>query len=120
MIEEAKAQGDLLLVALNTDKSIREYKSPDRPIIPLQGRLAMMSALEAVDFVTSFGELNPLKMLEKVRPDVHVNGSEYGEECIEAEIVKKHGGRIHIVELVPGLSTTQIIEKIVSCASLAK
>ncbi len=53
-------------------------------------------------------------MLEKVRPDVHVNGAEYGENCIEAETVKKHGGRVHIVQLVPGLSTSNIINKIKS------
>jgi len=72
----------------------------------------MVAALQFVDYVTHFEETDPRLLLEKIKPDVHVNGSEYGEDCVEAQIVKKHGGRIHIVSLIPGLSTTQIIEKI--------
>ena len=118
MIFEASKVADVLIVALNTDESIQQYKSPLRPIIPLEYRLEMMSALEFVDFVTWFDETDPRKLLEKIRPDVHVNGAEYGENCIEADIVRKNGGRIHIVELIPGLSTTQITKKIEQiCAS---
>jgi bifunctional ADP-heptose synthase (sugar kinase/adenylyltransferase) len=58
-------------------------------------------------------------LLEVIRPDVHVNGAEYGENCLEADIVKKHGGRIHIVSLIPGLSTTQILKKIASLPTCA-
>jgi len=112
IIHEAKKHGDCLVVALNSDESIKKYKSPDRPIISLKHRMEMMAALEAVDYVTSFNETDPCNILEEIKPDVHVNGSEYGENCIEAETVKKHGGKIHIVSLVPGLSTTQIIEKL--------
>ena len=116
-IQEAKKQGDLLLVALNSDASIAEYKSKDRPIIPLKYRLQMMMALEEVDYVTSFEELNPLALLEKVKPDVHANGMEYGENCIEAEVVRRCGGRLHLVPRIEGLSTSQIIERIkTSCA----
>lgn len=120
IIYEASHTADVLIVALNTDKSIQTYKSPDRPIIPLEYRLQMMSALEFVDFVTWFDETDPCKILNVIKPDVHVNGAEYGAACIEAETVKKNGGRIHIVELVPGLSTSQILKKIASlplCAS---
>ena len=112
MVYEASKQADILILALNTDASIKKYKSPDRPLIPLQERLQMVAALQFVDYVTYFEETDPLLLLEKIKPDVHVNGSEYGENCVEAEIVKKHGGRLHIVSLIPGLSTTQIIEKI--------
>lgn len=112
IIHEAKKQGDVLFMALNTDESIREYKSESRPIIPLEYRLEMISALEDVDYVTWFSELDPRVFLSKVKPDVHVNGSEYGENCIEAPVVKAGGGRIHIVSLVPGLSTSTIIKKI--------
>lgn len=117
MIYEASQTADILIVALNTDKSIQAYKSPDRPIIPLAYRLQMMSALEFVDFVTWFDETDPRTFLNTVRPDVHVNGAEYGENCIEAETVRKNGGRVHIVELIPGLSTSQIIKKITSLPS---
>ncbi len=114
MIYQASLQGDILLVALNSDASIRKYKSPLRPIIPLEYRLQMMSALRFVNYVTWFEQTDPLALLEILRPDVHVNGSEYGENCIESEVVKKHGGRLHIVPLIPGLSTSEIINKIQS------
>lgn len=114
IIFQASQSADILIVALNTDASIKQYKSSDRPIIPLQYRIEMMAALEFVDYVTWFEETDPRKMLEIIKPDIHVNGAEYGENCIEAETVKKHGGKIHIVQLVPGLSTSQIMKKIVS------
>jgi D-glycero-beta-D-manno-heptose 1-phosphate adenylyltransferase len=113
MIYQASAQADVLIIALNTDRSIREYKSPLRPIIPLEYRLQMMAALEMVDYVTWFDETDPRQILARIKPDVHVNGPEYGENCIEAETVRSQGGKIHIVPLIPGLSTSQIIKKIV-------
>ncbi len=115
MIFEASKQADVLIVALNTDSSIKRYKSPDRPIVPLENRMAMMAALEFVDYVTSFDETDPKIILEIIQPDVHVNGAEYGAECLEADVVKKAGGRIHIVDLIPGQSTTNLVEKIKLC-----
>ncbi len=114
IVYEASQVADVLLVALNSDLSIRQYKGSDRPIIPLEYRLQMMAALEFVQYVTWFDELDPRALLEVVRPDVHVNGAEYGASCIEAEVVQAHGGRLHVVELIPGLSTTQILKKIAS------
>jgi rfaE bifunctional protein nucleotidyltransferase chain/domain len=112
---DAARQGDCLIIALNSDSSVKLYKTLDRPIIPLKFRMEMMAAISFVDYVTWFHEATPLKILEIIQPDVHVNGTEYGEKCIEAEIVKKYGGRIHVVDLVPGLSTSNIIKKIKSC-----
>lgn len=112
IIYEASKQADVLLVALNSDESIQSYKSPDRPIIPLEYRMQMMAALGFVGFITFFEETTPLNFLEKVKPDVHVNGAEYSEDCIEAPLVKSFGGRIHIVNLIEGLSTTQVIKKV--------
>jgi rfaE bifunctional protein nucleotidyltransferase chain/domain len=112
IIYEAKKQADYLIMALNTDRSIQEYKSRDRPLISLENRLKMVAALEAVDYVSYFDETDPCKILHLIQPDVHVNGSEYGAECIEAATVKQYGGRVHLVSLIPGLSTTKIIEKI--------
>ncbi len=114
MIYQASLQGDVLILALNTDRSIREYKSPLRPIIPLEYRIRMMAALEMVDYVTWFDETDPRQILSRIKPDIHVNGAEYGENCIEAETVRAHGGKIHIVSLVPGLSTSEIIKKILT------
>lgn len=117
MIMEAKDQADVLIMALNTDDSIRKYKSEARPIVPLENRLKMIAALAFVDYVTWFSETDPCTILEKIRPDVHVNGSEYGENCIEGPTVRKYGGKIHIVQLIGGLSTSQIIKKIQECVS---
>lgn len=112
IIFEASQMGDILIVALNSDASIKQYKSPKRPLISLNYRLQMMAALEFVNYVTWFEETDPRRLLSTIKPDVHVNGSEYGMDCIEADTVKAHGGRIHIVPLIPSLSTSSIIQKI--------
>ena len=112
MIYEASKVADILIMALNTDRSIQQYKSPHRPIVPLEYRIQMITALGFVDYVTWFDETDPRQLLSIIQPDVHVNGAEWGENCIEAEVVKSHGGRIHIVQLVPGLSTSALLQKI--------
>ena len=112
IIYEASKQADRLLVALNSDQSIKKYKSPDRPIVPLEYRLELMSALEFVDYVTWFDETDPRELLGKIKPDVHVNGAEYGENCIEAQTVKELGGKIHLVDRIPNLATSALIQKI--------
>lgn len=119
MIYSASLVADILVVALNSDSSIQRYKSPERPIIPLEYRLQMMAALGFVDFVTYFNETDPINLLSIIQPDVHVNGAEYGENCIEAETVKQYGGKIQVVDLIDGLSTTTIINKIASMESHA-
>lgn len=112
---DASNLADVLIVALNSDSSIKKYKSSNRPIIELKYRLEMISALFFVDYVTYFDDTTPLKILEIIKPDIHINGKEYGENCIEADIVKKNSGKIHIVDLVEGLSTSKIIKKIKLC-----
>ncbi len=112
-LQEAKKQGDVLIVGLNSDSSIKKYKSPLRPINGQEDRAAVLSALDCVDYVFIFDETVPMPFLEDVKPNVHVKSSEYGEKCIEAETVKKNGGRIHIVDVVEGYSTTKLIEKII-------
>ncbi len=112
ILREAKKQGDCLIVALNSDESIKRYKDTSRPLIPLKYRLQMLSAISFVDYVTWFEEDDPIKVLSLIKPNVHVNGSEYGKDCLESKTIHENGGRIHIVELVKGLSTSQIIEKI--------
>lgn len=114
LFEAAKA-ADVLIVALNSDTSIQTYKSADRPIIPLQQRLEMVSAIECVDYVTWFDETDPRQFLSKIRPDFHANGAEYGADCIEAEVVKQHGGKIYLIDRIPGLSTSEIIAKVSTC-----
>ena len=112
ILYEASLQGDLLIVALNSDKSIQHYKGKQRPIIPLKYRLQMMAAIHFVDFVTWFDEDTPCELLKEIRPHTHVNGADYGLECIERAIVEEGGGKIHIVSFVDGLSTSNIMNKI--------
>lgn len=116
MISQAKLQADRLIVALNSDESIRGYKGPSRPIVPLEYRLEMMAALEFVDYVTWFDELDPCELIRKIRPNVHVNGAEYGTQCVEAETVSSCNARLHLVDRIPSLSTSKLIEKIIECA----
>jgi rfaE bifunctional protein nucleotidyltransferase chain/domain len=115
ILHQASLQADVLWVALNTDRSIQQYKSPSRPIIPLQYRLEMIAALEFVTRVTYFDELDPRSVLARIRPDVHVNGAEYGPHCIEAETVRSCGGRLHLVDRIEGLATSAILEKVRQC-----
>lgn len=114
IIYEASKQADKLIVALNSDSSIKQYKSVHRPIIPLKYRLEMMAALGFVDYVTWFDETDPRILLSRIKPDVHVNGADYGENCIEADVIRQNGGRLHLVGLVPSLSTTEIVKKILT------
>ncbi len=110
ILNEARRQGDVLIVGLNSDASVRSYKGPSRPILPEQRRAEMLLALRMVDYVHNFDELDPIPFLGEVKPDVHVNGSEYGADCIESETVIRGGGQIHIVEKIPGISTTALLE----------
>lgn len=112
IIFEAKKQADVLIVALNSDESIRKYKSKDRPIIGLADRMKMMASLEWVDYITSFDETDPCAVLDAIKPDVHINGAEYGQDCIEKHVVEKNGGHLYLVDRIPGLSTTEVITKI--------
>jgi rfaE bifunctional protein nucleotidyltransferase chain/domain len=111
-LEFARAQGDVLIVGMNSDASIKQYKSPDRPIVPEERRARLLAALEAVDYVHIFSETVPMPFLDIVKPNIHVNGEEYGYDCIEAPTVLRHGGRIVLVPKVAGLSTTELIARI--------
>jgi D-beta-D-heptose 7-phosphate kinase/D-beta-D-heptose 1-phosphate adenosyltransferase len=114
VLNEARQRGDVLIVALNSDASVRAYKGPHRPVVPEQQRAEMLLALRIVDYVHIFDEPDPIAFLEQLNPDVHVNSAEYGEDCIESQIVKRGGGRIHLVNRIPDLSTTRIIEAVQS------
>lgn len=110
-LQEAKKQGNVLMVGLNSDSSIKKYKSPWRPINSQEHRAEFMVALDCVDYVFVFDETVPMPFLEEIKPDIHCNGVEYGEDCIEAPTVKKYGGKIYLTGR--HFSTTKMIEKIV-------
>jgi rfaE bifunctional protein nucleotidyltransferase chain/domain len=112
ILREARRQGDVLIVGLNSDRSVRSYKGPGRPFVGESDRAALLLALKDVDYVHIFDEDVPMPFLAEIKPTVHVNGSEYGADCIEAETVRANGGRIHVVDRLPGLSTSELIERI--------
>lgn len=118
-LKEAKKQGDVLFLGLNSDKSIRAWKKhigykdwKKRPLVPQQFRAEMIAALECVDYVTIFDEMVPMPFIEAIKPNVHVNGEDYGKDCIEKQIVEKYGGKIYIVKNLGGFSTSRLIERI--------
>jgi len=115
LFEEAKKQGDILIVGINSDKSVREYKGPDRPINPEKARAGVIAALESVDYVFIFDDAIPNRWLLKIKPFVHCNSSEYGENCVESPALKEIGARLHLINRDPddNLSTTDIIQKMI-------
>lgn len=109
----ARAFGDRLVVGVNDDDSVRRLKGPARPLAPLEDRLIVLAALEMVDLVTSFAEDTPEALIESLRPDVLVKGADYAVGQIAgAQFVQGYGGRVETVALVPGRSTTALLEKI--------
>ena len=110
----ARALGDALVVALNTDESVRRLKGPERPLISERQRAELIAALECVDYVTLFGQDTPIELIELLEPDVFVKGGDYTVEGLpEAHVVKAYGGRVEIVPLYGGgISTTELIERI--------
>lgn len=112
-LEAARALGDCLVLGLNTDASVRRLKGETRPVNTELDRAAVAGALAAVDYVVLFDEPTAETLIEKVRPAVYAKGSDYTRETLpEAKIVEKYGGEVHFIDLVPGRSTTKIIEKI--------
>ena len=121
LLNGAAQEGDLLIVAVNNDASIRRLKGPDRPQTEEEVRLLMIAALEAVDYVTSFEEDTPIPLLETLRPDVLVKGEEYRTGTVVGrEVVEGYGGRIAFVSQVPGISTTSLLARGVEGANGGK
>ncbi|WPC05636.1 bifunctional D-glycero-beta-D-manno-heptose-7-phosphate kinase/D-glycero-beta-D-manno-heptose 1-phosphate adenylyltransferase HldE [Pseudomonas benzenivorans] len=112
-LEQARAQGDRLVLAVNDDASVSRLKGPGRPINSVDRRMAVLAGLGAVDWVVSFAEDTPERLLEQVRPDVLVKGGDYGiDQVVGAEIVTAYGGEVRVLGLVENSSTTAIVEKI--------
>ncbi len=108
----ARSKGDVLLVGLNDDESVRRAKGPNRPVNTLADRLAVLAALEMVDAVVPFVEDTPAKLIERVTPHVLVKGQDWeGKGVVGREWVEQHGGQVHLAPLLPGRSTTSIIER---------
>lgn len=105
--------GDLLIVGINSDRSVTRLKGPNRPIMDETSRQLLMAALECVDAVILFEEDTPYRLIQEIQPDVLVKGGDYTEETmVGADIVRAKGGEIHCIPLTPGCSTSRIEQKI--------
>lgn len=115
LLETAAAFGDYLVVGLNDDKSIRNLKGPQRPIMDVESRLRILSALRVVDAVIPFSDPTPIALIQTLEPDVLVKGGDYTiDQTVGADFVKSYGGRVEIVPFVPGFSSSKIIDKILN------
>lgn len=113
VLNVARSHGDALIVGLNSDASVRRLKGPSRPVRTEHDRAYVLAALEAVDAVVIFAEDTPLELIRALRPDVLVKGGDYTPETVVGrEEVESRGGRVVIVPLTAGHSTTSIIEKL--------
>jgi rfaE bifunctional protein nucleotidyltransferase chain/domain len=115
-LEQAKNFGDVLVVGVNDDASVRALKGPDRPIFPLEERMQLLAALQATDYVVPFQGVTPEAVLAELKPDVHVKGADYappsGKAMPERSVVESYGGRIEFVPLLPSHSTSDLLERI--------
>jgi D-beta-D-heptose 7-phosphate kinase/D-beta-D-heptose 1-phosphate adenosyltransferase len=110
---EARARGDRLIIAINDDESVHRLKGEGRPINTVDRRMAMLAGLASVDWVVSYSEDTPEKLLQKLKPDVLVKGGDYGiDEVVGADIVRSYNGEVAVLNLVEDCSTTAIVEKI--------
>lgn len=112
-LEEAKAKGDMLILLLNSDASVRSLKGYSRPVVGQQGRAVVAAGLESVDYVYIFEGDTPCGILEKIQPDIIVKGGDYaGKQIPEMDTARKYGGKVEYVLMVDGCSTTKLVEKI--------
>lgn len=113
-LKAAKSLGDCLIVAINSDHSVRQLKGPKRPIMPQDERAEILAALESVDYVTLFDELDPLNVIMALQPDSLVKGGDWTQDrIIGSDFVKAYGGQVETIPYIEGASTTNIVEKII-------
>jgi len=115
---KARASADFLVVALNSDASLKALKGPGRPILPEEARAELLAALGFVDAVVIFDEDTPLTLIKKLLPDVLVKGADWSEEeIVGADVVKEAGGEVKRIPVVEGFSTSSIVERIVASSA---
>lgn len=114
LLEQARSLGDVLILALNSDASVRLSKGPSRPTIPEGDRAALAAALEAVDAVVLFDQETPRELIAEVLPDVLLKGADWSHFVAGREEVEASGGRVVTIPLEPGFSTTNIVERILA------
>ncbi len=113
-LEKAKEGNRILIVGLNSDKSIQRIKGKTRPIISQKERAGVLAALTCVDYIVIFNEDTPYETIKKLQPDILIKGADWkGKETVGSDIVKANGGRIEYIKYISGISTTNIIKKII-------
>ena len=113
LLRRARSFGDYLLVGLNSDRSVRALKGPNRPVQGELARAQVVAALASVDYVVLFDEDTPLRLIQELVPDVLVKGGDYTPATVVGrDVVEKAGGRVQLVPLIPGFSSSQITERI--------
>ena len=119
LLEESRSLGDLLIVGINTDESVRGNKGANRPLIPQQERAEVLASLEPVDYVVTFDEPTPQELIASIVPNVLVKGADWGPNAVVGRAeVESAGGRVVLIALEPGYSTTRIIERIRNTGNL--
>jgi D-beta-D-heptose 7-phosphate kinase/D-beta-D-heptose 1-phosphate adenosyltransferase len=112
-LEDAKRKGDILVVAVNSDTSLKKIKGDMRPVVNEKDRMRIIAALESVDYVVLFKDNTPLKVIESIRPDILIKGADWhSRNIVGADFVIKNGGKVLTIKLVKGRSTTNLINKI--------
>ena len=112
-LEKAKRSGDCLIVGINSDLSVKKIKGPNRPIVNEFDRARVLAGLQSVDFVVIFNEETPLKLIQTLKPDVLIKGSDWKNKgIVGSDFVKSHGGKVLTVKLARGRSTTNLIKEI--------
>jgi len=109
----ARNAGDLLVVAINDDASVRRLKGPERPLVTAAARAEVLAALAAVDYVTIFGEDTPAEVIDALVPNVLVKGADWApDQVVGREVVEAHGGRVLLIPVVEGFSTTALVDRL--------
>ena len=112
-LEKARTLGDALVVGVNSDSSVRKLKGPKRPVLPAKERAEILSGLGCVDYITIFDELDPLKLITSLHPNVLVKGGDWTkEQIVGREVLERSGGKVVIIRFVKGASTSTLIETI--------
>jgi len=112
ILDQAKSYGDILIVGLNSDESIKKLKGPKRPKVSQKDRLRILSSIKFVDYAILFEEDTPLKLIKKIKPNILVKGGDYNsDDIVGSEFVKSNGGEIKIVQLLEGYSSSSLIDK---------
>lgn len=113
LLEQAKRLGDVLIVALNSDRSVRGLKGPGRPIVSQRDRALLLAALASVDYVTIFHTATPYGVIKRLRPDILVKGADWGTDSIVGrDVVERYGGRVVRIALAQGHSTSRLLKRI--------